>query len=294
MDILAYFYWDPQRELFSYTIPFLNRPPFWYGLFFAVGFFLAYFIFRILLKKFLIPYNITKREIAILVEKCTLFVVIGTIIGARLGDVLFYQDWDTLIANPIEIIKFWEGGLASHGAIVGIFLSLWFFSKKIKKDYPMVNLIRLVDLMVIPACLAAAFIRIGNFFNQEILGIPTDVSWAVMFGHPADGTLPIPRHPVQLYESAFYLFLFFFLSFMRWRFSLFSKLGKLSGYFFMIIFTFRLFIEHFKEHQSRLINPEFGMDVGQILSIPFILLGIWLAFFMQEKSARDPFSVKRN
>ena len=218
--------------------------------------------------------------------------VFGMIIGARLGDLLFYQDWETLIHHPSTILKFWEGGLASHGAIGGILVGTYFFLKKIKKSFPFFTWISLLDLMVIPGCIAGVFIRIGNFMNQEILGTPGTVPWAVIFGHPADGSFPVPRHPVQLYEASFYLLLFGILWMVREKIPAMQKTGKTSGLFFIALFTFRFFIEFFKSKQSALVSSGALLDMGQFLSIPFILLGIWL--FFKPKQVLNFQPVERN
>ena len=131
----------------------------------------------------------------------------------------------------------------------------------------------LLDLIVVPVCLTAALIRIGNFMNQEILGTPTQVPWAVIFGHPADHSLPVPRHPIQIYESLFYFALFITLSFLRRNI---KEPGRITGLFFTLLFTFRFFIEFLKSRQSEVLSSSFPLDMGQLLSIPFILFGCYL------------------
>src|SRR5579863_8224431 len=110
-----FLFWDPSPEIFSFHIPFLDRPLLWYGFFFALGFFLVYWIFSFSLKKTLLNYQVDKREISWLTEKIGFYILIGAVIGARLGDLLFYQSWDYNMQHPLSMIKFWEGGLASHG-----------------------------------------------------------------------------------------------------------------------------------------------------------------------------------
>jgi phosphatidylglycerol---prolipoprotein diacylglyceryl transferase len=245
--MLSYFYWDPARAIFDYPIPLLGRPLLWYGFFFAVGFLIGYWILVYLLKG-----NFGARAASI-AERIAFYAILGTLIGARLGDILFYQNSSLYLHDPLSIFRIWEGGLASHGGAVGILVAFFILSKK--KNVPL-SWFSLLDYVVIPACLIGALIRVGNFFNQEILGTETSLPWAVVFGHPADGSFPTPRHPVQLYESLFYAALFLLLLFL-WRASSFWKReGKISGLFFLLIFGFRFFIEFFKTEQSAL-EPTF-------------------------------------
>lgn len=272
--MLSYIYWDPAREMLPFPIPLLNRPILWYGFFFALGFFLAYWV----LKNLLSGHFKSKAHVTAIAERMTFYVVIGSIVGARLGDVIFYQRWTDYVHDPLSIIKVWEGGLASHGGAVGIIIALWLCSKKLKKEYPSLSLLRLLDYAVIPTALAACFIRIGNFFNQEILGKPSDLPWAVLFGHPADGSRVVPRHPAQLYESIGYLIIFLLLLFLWKRTHWLQKTGKATGLFLILVFTFRFCIEFLKTEQSFNISPYSFLDMGQYLSIPFIALGLFLFF----------------
>lgn len=273
-----YIFWDPSPELFSWKIPLLDRPILWYGFFFALGFFLSYFIFYYLLKQFLSIYRVSQPEIGQIAEKTSLYAVIGTILGARFGDVLFYQSLRQYVHDPLGVIRFWEGGLSSHGAVCGIIIALWILYLRIRHKLPMLSPIALMDLIVIPALLAGAFIRIGNFFNQEILGTPTSLPWAITFGHPADGSFPIPRHPVQLYEALGYLILCLVLWMARKNISKMFLVGKTAGIFFIATFSFRFFIEFFKMPQSVVISPDSLLSMGQFLSLPFILFGFFLFF----------------
>ncbi|HSX03728.1 MAG TPA: prolipoprotein diacylglyceryl transferase [Rhabdochlamydiaceae bacterium] len=266
-------FWDPSPEIFSFPIPFLDRPILWYGFFFALGFFVAYWFFSFLLKKTLLPYQIDRKEIANLTEKVAFYILVGAIVGARVGDLLFYQNWAQNLKHPLSMIKFWEGGLASHGGAIGIAIALCIFFRKMAGKFPMLSWRALLDLIVIPTCFAASMIRIGNFMNQEIIGTPTNVPWAVVFGHPADHSLPVPRHPVQIYESLFYFMLFVVLWFARRKI---KEPGRISGLFFAALFSFRFFIEFFKSKQSELLSAHALLDMGQILSIPFIFFGIYL------------------
>lgn len=203
-------------------------------------------------------------------DNLTFYVILGTVIGARLFDVIFYENWHLIEQDPWSIIKVWEGGLASHGAVLGILIALVIFQKK----HRFCSWRHLLDLLVLPAGVVAFFIRIGNFINQEILGKPADVPWAIIFGHPADGSFPVPRHPVQLYEAFFYLAVFIILWLLRKKWSQWKE-GRLAGLFLVLIFSFRFFIEFFKEEQSWWLN-ESTLTMGQLLSVPFILFGLYL------------------
>lgn len=206
-----------------------------------------------------------RKDIA---EKLTAYVVIGTILGARVGDVLFYHSWADIAQDPLIFIKFWEGGLASHGGAAGIMIALVIFQRK----YKVFSWIKLLDILAVPAGLVGCFIRLGNFINQEVLGKLTDVPWAVVFGHPADHSLPAPRHPVQIYEALFYLLVFLLLFFLRKE----KKEGYLSGLFFVLVFGFRFAVEFLKEEQSALMGSHPFLDMGQLLSVPFIIFGLFL------------------
>lgn len=230
------------------------------------------------MKQFLSIYRIPSQEIGQIAEKTSLYVVIGTIFGARFGDVLFYQNLRQYVHDPLGVLRFWEGGLSSHGAVMGIVIALWILYIRMRNKVPMLSLIALMDLLVIPALLAGAFIRIGNFFNQEILGTPTNLPWAIIFGHPADGSFPTPRHPVQLYEALGYFTLCLVLWIARKNISKMFLVGKTAGMFFIATFSFRFFIEFFKMPQSTLISPDSLLSMGQFLSLPFILFGFFLFF----------------
>lgn len=260
--MFAYLYWNPKEVAFT----FFNFSVYWYSIFFAIGFILGYYVFLYLLKKYLGLLQKQNKDIAKkITDRLTSYIVVATIIGARLGHILFYEDIFYYISHPWNIFNLREGGLASHGAAIFIILFIYIFSKKEKT----VSFLSLLDLIAAPAALAGFFIRIGNFFNQEILGVATNVPWGVMFG-----SLQEVRHPVQLYEAFFYLILFFTLFFIKKEF--FLKRGKMIGIFFIAIFSFRIFIEFFKVKQSFWISSGFLM--GQYLSIPFIFLGIFFLF----------------
>ena len=229
----------------------------WYGLLFALGFVTGIFIVTKMLKK-----EGAKPE---LLDSLFLFVVIGTVIGARLGHVFFY-DWSYYKTHTSEIFKIWHGGLASHGGAIGIILMLWWWSKKYSKR----SILWALDLVVVPTALAGAFIRTGNLINSEIYGKATSLPWAFTFIREDN----IPRHPTQIYEALAYLAIFGFLMYLYWKTDTRLKEGLLFGWFMLLVFGFRFFVEFLKKEQSAF---EVGMllNMGQILSIPLALTGLF-------------------
>ena len=218
LPFIAWIFWNPQREAF--TLPYFDLAIMWYGVLFAAGFIAGYFIFIPIVKQF-IRHNrpeITEKNAGTVAlaftDRILWFIIIGTIIGARLGHVFFY-DWPYYQAHPMEILMIRHGGLSSHGGTLGVLIGVFLFQYFNRKQFQ-ISLIRLIDLLCIPTAFAVSFIRIGNFFNQEIVGTETTVPWAVIFGHPAEGGPAVPRHPAQLYEAVAYLATFAFL-YLLWK-----------------------------------------------------------------------------
>jgi len=205
-----------------------------------------------------------------LTDYLTWFVIAGAIIGARLGHVFLY-DWPRYQNHLLDIIKVWEGGLASHGGALGIFLAVLLFLKFNDKKFPELSFIRLLDILAVPTALIGGMIRLGNFVNQEIVGSPTEMPWGVIF--PQAG--PLPRHPVQLYEAAAYFAIYILLQLIWNRREMKLRPGFIAGLFFTLIFTARFFLEFFKERQG-LVLDESLLQTGQLLSLPFIALGLFL------------------
>ncbi len=268
--ILGDIIWNVSPEIFN-TGSFAPR---WYGVLFALGLLLAYLV----MKKFYRQEGKPVEELDIL----TVYIIAGTIIGARLGHCLFYNT-SYYLANPVEILKFWEGGLASHGAALGILAAIWLYSRRKNVS---TSATWVLDRIVIATALAGAFIRIGNLFNSEILGTATDLPWGFVFV----SVDTIPRHPAQLYEALFLLFTFLFLYSYYQRSQAASKVknfhGKILGMFFVILFSFRFLVEFVKEHQSELLK-ESTLDMGHILSIPFVIAGIILIVQANKKIAKE-------
>ncbi|MFO7880236.1 MAG: prolipoprotein diacylglyceryl transferase [Bacteroidota bacterium] len=231
----------------------------WYGILLATGFLLGYLIFSRIAKK-----EGLKQD---LVDRLAIAVIAGVVIGLRLGHCLFYNP-DYYLSNPVEILKVWEGGLASHGGAAGILIAVWLFHLRHKK----LSFLYIIDRLAIIAALAGGFVRIGNLINHEIVGIPTEVPWAFVF-HRVD---MLPRHPTQLYEAIFYLLIFAAMLSLYYKKDWGRREGLISGFFFVGVFAFRFFIEFTKTVQVETGSWDFPLLMGQLLSIPFVLVGIWL------------------
>lgn len=248
--------WDVSREIFSVG-SFALR---WYSLLFALGIFLGY----------LIMYRMFQRENKPLelMDSLLFHIVIGTVVGARLGHCLFYEPLDYL-TDPVRIFKVWEGGLASHGGFTGVIIALILYCRR----YPQISFFWLADRMTITSMVAAGCIRIGNLFNSEILGHQTDVPWAFVFKKIDD----VPRHPTQIYESLGYFSIAGLLYIIYRMKDRKPREGLLFGLVLVIAYSFRTFIETFKENQVAFEENMF-LNMGQLLSIPFILFGLFIIF----------------
>lgn len=273
---LLWIYWDPNPTLF--TIPYFELPVRWYGVLFAFGFLLSYLVVRSLLKETLLEAGKSQFEAKnisqTLIDRLIWFVFFGTLLGARLGHVLFYQ-WGYYSTHPWEILQIWHGGLASHGAVVGVSIALYFFYQVSKTDLSNTTFLGFFDLFCISVPLTGACIRLGNFFNQEIVGTPSTLPWAVLFGHPFDGNMSVPRHPVQLYEALSYLLIFGILCFLWKKKKNLVNPGFYSGLMFILIFSARFLLEYMKTPQSHNFQDA-TLLLGQWLSLPCIAVGIAL------------------
>jgi len=269
--MFSIFVWDPNRIFF--TLPLIEHPIAWYGVIFSLGFLCGYFVMRYLFTERLLSSFSTRAEAKVqatsLTDRLTFLIIIGTLIGARLGHVFFYE-WSYFKAHPLEIFMTWKGGLSSHGGALGVLLALIIFVIWHRKRC---TFFMVFDLLVIPTAFVGGCIRVGNFINQEILGYPTTLPWGVTFLHPAQGPAGVPLHPVQLYESLFYFTLFATLFWYWKRHKEMVGTGVLCGWFLILLFGFRFFIEFLKLPQSDLAHNAI-LDMGQWLSLPFILLGL--------------------
>lgn len=255
IDILNFIHWNVNPEIFHLG-PFSIR---WYGLLFASGFLLGYYIAEKMLKS----ENVDQKWI----DSLFFYMIVATVVGARLGHVFFYG-WDYYSQNPLEIIKVWHGGLASHGGALGILIALFIHSKVVTKR----SMVWALDRVLVPTALVAAFIRLGNLMNSEIYGVQTSLPWGVIFERNGE---VVAKHPTQIYEALAYLLVFGVMMYLYWRTNAKNKPGLLLGTFFVLMFSSRFIIEFIKENQEAF---ESGMvlNMGQWLSIPFILFGIYL------------------
>lgn len=241
----------------------------WYGLMFLIGFIAGY---RIVSNEF-------RHEGAPQAWLPTLLIYIATatIIGARLGHCLFYE-WDYYSTHPTKIIAFWEGGLASHGGTIGIIIAIFIFSRKVNHRSPLWTFDRIVAAVALVACL----IRLGNLFNSEIFGHATTLPWG--FKYPLSHEwqhLYAPTnaacHPTQLYEAITYLLLSALLAWMYWKKNAQERPGLLLGVFFIGVFLPRILIEFVKNPQEEF-ERTMLLNMGQLLSVPFVLAGILLIY----------------
>ena len=211
-------------------------------------------------------------------EPILFYMLAGAMLGARLGHCFFYRP-GYYLAHPIEIFAFWKGvrGLASHGGALGILLSLFIYAKR----HPDQPYLWLLDRVAVPTALGGMFIRLGNLMNSEILGLPSDAPWAMIFVRVDN----VPRHPAQLYEAMAYLLIFLFLLTLYRRRGGQVPHGRLIGAFFALVFTARFFIEFVKERHVPF-EATLPLSMGQILSIPMVALGLGLLWWSTREGAR--------
>lgn len=248
-----FIHWNPNPVLFD--LGFIQ--PKWYGVLFVAGFAIGYLLF----KREALKQNISIQKIDNL-----LFLVLGLSIAfARLAHVFFY-DWDTYKNDIPAIFKIWEGGLASHGGMFGAFVGTWIWARYMAK----VNFMKIVDLLCVLGPMVGGFIRLGNLMNSEIIGKPSTLPWAFVF----EIKDAIPRHPAQLYEAICYFIGFGIMWALYKKFGL-RYSGMLAGAVLLIIFIPRFLIEFIKvEQEAESLN--LFLNTGQILSIPFMLVGLIL------------------
>lgn len=283
-------HWDVNPAIFEFA----GREVRWYGLLFALGL----LVLAPQIEERIWKHEKLKPE---WMNSLYIYVVIGTIVGARLGHVLFY-DPAYYLANPAKIFAVWEGGLASHGGTLGVIIALWFYSRNVTKR----SLLWILDRIAVPTGIVAMFIRLGNLMNSEIFGRPTDLPWAFSFvrsgeykqiAHLANQGVALSAeqqqllsgqigwHPTQIYEALAYLLLFFLSMWLYWYRDAAKKYtGLIFGYFMIGVFGSRLLIESIKIVQEPWeldLIASIGLNMGQVLSIPFVLLGIgcvWYAY----------------
>jgi phosphatidylglycerol:prolipoprotein diacylglycerol transferase len=237
----------------------------YYGVLFALGLFGAYSVGRQLCKK-------KKLSLEIL-DTLGVYLIVGLIVGARFGHIVFYE-LDYYLAHPELILQVWRGGLASHGAAIGVLIAYALFLWRNKK----VKFFDYADIMAVGAAIPASTIRLGNFFNSEIVGRATGSDWGVVFER-VDDTV---RHPSQLYEFGMGAILFVILYTLWLKYNKKAKPGFFFGLFFTIYFAMRFTVEFFKEYPLH--DAWFNLTTGQLLSIPFFLLGVGVLGWSQKKA----------
>ncbi|SDB67142.1 prolipoprotein diacylglyceryl transferase [Flavobacteriaceae bacterium MAR_2010_188] len=266
--------WDPLKgiDILGFTLHF-------YSVMWIIAFLLGFMIMKRIFKKEGLGEDT--------LDSLFMYSVIGIMLGARLGHVIFYQpelfqeDFFSIFLpvrfNPEFKFTGFQG-LASHGAAIAMIISMYIYNKKILHK----TVLWILDRVVIPVASGAVFVRIGNFINSEIIGKPTGTDFGVVFTQLGE---TFPRHPAQLYEAFLYIFVFVALSYFYWNTNKSEKQGFLFGLFLLMLFTIRFIVEFFKEPQ----NPGredwiFGMNTGQVLSIPFILIGLYFMFIYKPKT----------
>lgn len=261
--MLDFITWNVDPEIFSGFITVR-----WYGLMFAIGFLVGYEIVAKMFKHEGAP----EKWLGILL----IYVVVATIVGARLGHVFFYE-WDIYKADPIKILYIWEGGLASHGGTIAIIIAVILYSIFVTKRSPLWTF----DRLVIAIAFVGGLIRLGNLFNSEIFGTATDLPWGFMFVRSREWHELYEGqgvHPTQIYEALCYFALFGLLMWMYWKKNAEERPGLILGVFFIGIFLPRFFIEFIKNDQVAR-EATMTLNIGQQLSIPFILIGVLLIIY---------------
>lgn len=253
------FVWD--GDPIAFTIGSLTLR--WYGLFFSGGFVLGYFMMYAMFKH--------KHYQTDDLDKMLVYVFLGTVIGARLGHCLIY-DPSYYLSHPWEILMIWQGGLASHGGTIGVILAFYLFMKSMHGKY---RFFEIADMICVPIALVCTFIRLGNFMNSEILGKPTDSALGIVFARLGED---FARYPAMLFEAGAY-FITFIILVLLYLFWTKRPQGMLLGLLLFFIFSARFIIEPFKEEQASY-STDIALNVGQLLSIPFIIASLALMVFL--------------
>lgn len=270
--LLNYITWDVNPEIFRIGSIAVR----WYGLFWAIGIYATLLITTKIFKHEKLP--------EAWIDKLFIYTVLGAILGARLGHCIFYE-WK-LVADPItflgitfnyenhylshpwELLYIWRGGLASHGGAIGILIAMILFNKNVSKK----GINWIFDRLLIGVCLCGAAIRFGNLMNSEIYGDATSLPWGFIFVRTGETQ---PMHPTQIYEMIYCLVTFAIMWFMYWKKEAYKKNGLLFGIFLIGVFGSRFMLEFIKNNQEAF-ESGLPLNMGQWLSIPFIVWGIWL------------------
>ncbi|ABO25037.1 MULTISPECIES: prolipoprotein diacylglyceryl transferase [Shewanella] len=238
-------------------VSFMGLTIHWYGVLFASAIFAGFQV----MKRIYVREGLDVESL----DNLLIYCVIGIVVGARLAHVLFY-DPSYYFAHPAKILAIWEGGLASHGGGLGAILALYYYHRKMKLPF-----LFLLDRLAIATAIFGFFVRMANFVNSEILGVPSDKPWAIVF----ERVDMLPRHPAQLYEALAYLSIFIALWAIYKTTEMKQKQGALFGLFLVWVFSARFAIEFVKVKQAAYAQ-DWTMSAGQMLSIPFLLVGVFL------------------
>lgn len=279
--MLSYVTWNVDPELFTL----LGREIRWYGLLWVIGLVVAIIIVQRIYDKEKLPEK--------WFDSLFVYMILGIILGARIGHCLFYEP-AYYLAHPLKILYIWEGGLASHGGVIGIIIAVWLYSRKVTKK----SMIWTFDRVIVPTGFTAAMIRLGNLMNHEIYGGPTSQPWGFRFidnigawkAGVAEPIFTAPSHPTQIYEALVYFLVFAVTMFLFWKTDAKKKQGLLIGIAMIMIFLSRFFIEYIKDVQvptEELMRESTGLIIGQWLSIPFVIWGIWLVWNAFRKKKED-------
>ena len=281
MTLPAFITWDFDPVL----VTLFGHPIVWYGLLFALGLII---LGPWIEKKMWEHEKLDSKWF----ESLAVYVFVGTIVGARLGHVLFY-DPANYLANPAKIFVTWEGGLASHGGTIGIIIACWLYSRRVTRK----SILWVLDRLAVPTGIVAAMIRLGNLTNSEIFGRPTTLPWGFRFIRSEEYRHLVPNmdmgcHPTQIYEALCYLAVFALCMWLYWKRDAARRYsGLIVGVFLTGIFLSRFIIERIKIVQEpwelKLIESV-GLNMGQLLSIPFVLAGIWLII----RAVKNPITQK--
>jgi len=257
---MDYLIWDFDPVLTSFKHIRIH----WYGAMFALA----------LLSNYILMHWIYWRELGKTedVDRLLWYCIAGTVFGARLGHVFFYNP-SYYFTEPQKIFAIWEGGLASHGAVIGVLIALYLYQRKASFNY-----LWILDRAAMASALSGCLIRIGNFLNSEIIGTASNAPWAVIFKRLDN----IPRHPVQLYEAISYLGIFLFLLILYKKSNTFDLKGRLCAWWLILVFSSRFILEIFKVKLASY-DTLLWLSTGQMLSIPFVLIGLYLLYWTKKQ-----------
>jgi len=266
IDLLIH--WNVDPEAFSLG-PLTVR---WYGILYGCAFIVSYYAFKELLKFDKLPDDFADRAL--------IYMILGTVIGARLGDCFFYHP-KYYLQNPFEILAVWKGGLSSHGGAIGILTALYLFGRKLNKPY-----IWVLDRVVIVIGVAGFFIRMGNLMNSEIYGHATSLPWGFIFEGRGE---TLPKHPTQIYEALYYALTYMVLRFVYRKCDNRPRPFLIFGLFLIMVFGFRFCIEFIKNPQENF-EQNMMFNMGQWLSTPFIIMGMISLFVSSRQKKPVPLS----